>query len=502
MNVIAITPGCAKVASISNGAEDVLGMPECVSMRFRAIFDHAALGIAVVRPGGHITEVNRALTALFGYTAAHFQYLRFADLLHPEDFLADSAQAKLLLRGEIEFYTRENRYRRHDGKWFWGRVTVSMVPGDIGGRFAIVMIEDIDGRKRAEDDLSMVLNVMEASHEGVVILSPSGRILYGNTAYTRLLGLDMDQVIGRTCRDFFPHESRAVIDISVAPALRRGESWEGVLEAQEANGRRFPLWQRAGAVRDPSGRVKFYFAFMHDNTAQQMFEDELFRAKDAAEAANVAKTRFLAAASHDLRQPLQALGMFVTVLAERNADIAQSGLISRIQDSVLALEGLLNSLLDVSKLEAGLVVPQKGDFSSLPVMQRLASEFEPLCQAEGLELTVIPSTQMVRSDPALLERILRNLLNNAVRYTNTGRILFGCRRVGSMLRFEVWDTGIGIPTGELKNIFREFHQVGNLGRDRRQGLGLGLAIVERLAQLLDHRITVRSVEGRGSVFSV
>jgi PAS domain S-box-containing protein len=488
-------------AGLADGGHDV-GIADGGSQRFRAIFDHAALGIAVVRPGGQITEVNRALTAMFGRSAPDFQSVRFADLLHPDDLAADAVEARSLLRGEIECYTRENRYRRCDGGWFWGRVTVSLVPGDVGGRFAVVMIEDIDARKRAEDDLSMVLAVMESAHEGVVILSPSGRILYGNSAYGRLLGLEIGDVLGRTCRDFFPHESRAIIDLSVAPALMRGESWEGVLEAQDASGRRFPLWQRAGAVRDARGRVKFYFAFMHDQSAQQNFEDELFAAKDAAEAANVAKTRFLAAASHDLRQPLQALGMFVSVLAERVADSEQVNLVARIQDSVSALEGLLNSLLDVSKLEAGLVVPQKGDFAAFPMMTRLAGEFEPLCEVEGLMLMAVPSTLMVRSDPALLERILRNLLNNAVRYTNSGRILFGCRRRGHMLRFEVWDTGIGIPVAELKNIFREFHQVGNLGRDRRQGLGLGLAIVERLARLLDHRIEVRSVEGKGSMFAV
>ncbi|MBX9634478.1 MAG: hybrid sensor histidine kinase/response regulator, partial [Magnetospirillum sp.] len=216
----------------------------------------------------------------------------------------------------------------------------------------------------------------------------------------------------------------------------------------------------------------------------------------------VAKTRFLAAASHDLRQPMQALSMFVAVLAGRSMDTAQAALVNRIQDSVTALEGLLNSLLDVSKLEAGLVEPHMAEFSVAGIMDRLAAEFEPLCQADGLELKVVPCRRVVRSDPALLERILRNLLSNAVRYTKTGRIVFGCRRRGRVLVFEVWDTGIGIPAAEIKNIFREFHQVGNSARDRRQGLGLGLAIVERLAALMDHTISVRSVEGRGSVFSV
>ncbi|MBC7952650.1 MAG: PAS domain S-box protein [Rhodospirillaceae bacterium] len=470
--------------------------------RFRTIFEHAALGIAVVRPGGRLVQANQALEAMFGYPAGELLRLSFTELTHPEDRADDSTAARKLVTGEVDSYSRENRYLRRDGTNFWGRLTASVVPGDGEDRFTVVMIEDIDDRKRAEANLSLFRKVMDAAHEAVTILSPSGHILYANSAYGRLFGVAPNAVSGSHYRTYFPPSSQAVIDRTVAPALLRGESWEGVMDATDPSGRIFPLWQRAGVLRDEGGRVQFFFAFMHDNTDRQLFEDELFDAKEAAEEANIAKTRFLAAASHDLRQPMQALSMFVAVLAGHAMDPAQAALVTRIQDSVTALEGLLNSLLDVSKLEAGLIVPHISQFPVAGMMDRLAAEFEPLCQANGLELTMVPCRRVVRSDSSLLERILRNLLNNAVRYTKTGRILFGCRRQGKDLVFEVWDTGIGIPQAEMKNIFREFHQVGNSGRDRRQGLGLGLSIVERLAALLEHSITVKSNEGKGSVFSV
>lgn len=477
------------------------GMREC-NGRYRTIFDHAPLGIAVVEPGGRLAEVNQALEAMFGFPAGELARLGFTELTHPADRAEDREAARRLLKGEAESYSRENRYLRRDGSIFWGRITASVVPGDGENRFTVVMIEDINDRKRAEANLSLFRKVMDAAHEAIAILSPSGHILYANSAYGRLFGVEPGSEQGTHYRTYFPAGSQGVIDRTVAPALMRGESWEGVIDAEDASGRAFPLWQRAGVLRDERGRVQFFFAFMHDNTEQQLFEDELFDAKEAAEEANVAKTRFLAAASHDLRQPMQALAMFVAVLAGRAMDPDQAALVRRIQDSVTALEGLLNGLLDVSKLEAGLVVPHAADFHVGAMMERLAAEFAPLCQAEGLTLRVVPCRAVVHSDPSLLERILRNLLNNAVRYTKTGRILFGCRREGRSVRFEVWDTGIGIPGNELRNIFREFHQVGNPGRDRRQGLGLGLAIVERLANLLDHPIAVRSQEGKGSVFSV
>jgi CheY-like chemotaxis protein/two-component sensor histidine kinase len=194
--------------------------------------------------------------------------------------------------------------------------------------------------------------------------------------------------------------------------------------------------------------------------------------------------------------------MFVAVLSNRSHSPEDTVLIKRIDDSVGAVDALLNSLLDVSKLEAGLVVPVLASFDIAPLFSRLAAEFQPLATEVGLGFHLVTSHALIRSDPALLERILRNLLNNAVRYTKQGRILLGCRRRRETLVIEVWDTGIGIPGNQLKSIFREFHQLGNSARDRRQGLGLGLAIVDRLAQLLSHRIDVVSEPEKGSVFSI
>lgn len=470
--------------------------------RFRAIFEHAALGIAVVQQGGSIAHANPALEAMLGYEPGELAAVPYQTTVHPAHRHADGYLAQRLQFGEIDEYSFEKRYLRKDGNVFWGRMTASMVPGEDDEQFTVVMIEDIDHRKRAESELSMFRAIIDAAHEAIVVLCPEGRVYYANSAFTRLFGNGAATLPAVTYHHYYSPEALEVIRGEMAPALRRGESWEGVLEAQDGTGRRFPLWQRTGVVRDAEGRDQFYFGFMHDHTQQTQIETELLNAKDAAEQANVAKTRFLAAASHDLRQPLQALAMFVAVLSTRNRGSEHVALIGRIQDSVTALESLLNSLLDVSKLEAGLVVPMEENFSVEAMIKRLAAEFEPLTGAEDLTLRVVPSKVVVRSDPGLLERILRNLLNNAVRYTNTGSILFGCRRRGRFLRIEVWDTGIGIPASQFGLIFREFHQLGNSARDRRQGLGLGLAIVERLAALLGHHIDVASTPDKGSRFAV
>jgi len=470
--------------------------------RFRTIFQNAPIGFAVIRSGGRIIQANQALITMLGYHADELSSMCYADVVHPDDLAAESELARQLVAGAISFYRHETRYLRKDGRIFWGRLTVTLVRGHGADNFGIAMIEDIDERKRAEEDLSTFRAVVEAAAEAIVILSANGETFYLNPAYEKLFGPDPAAGKMDAYLDNYTEVSGEIVRRQVFPALVDGTGWEGVLDARDSAGRVFPLWQRAGTVFDEAGQPKFYFHFMHDHSAQQQIRDELCKAKETAEQANMAKTRFLAAASHDLRQPLQALSMFVTVLSGREHGPEDTALIARIEDSAGALETLLNGLLDVSKLEAGLVEPSLSAFGVGRLLGRLAAEFGPLVQEAGLEFRFVPAATVIRSDSALLERILRNLLNNAVRYTKTGRILLGCRRRGATLRIEVWDTGIGIPRDQLPLIFREFHQLGNSARDRRQGLGLGLTIVDRLAQLLGHRIDVASEPRKGSMFAI
>ncbi|MFO1324610.1 MAG: ATP-binding protein [Burkholderiales bacterium] len=228
--------------------------------------------------------------------------------------------------------------------------------------------------------------------------------------------------------------------------------------------------------------------------------DETRAARDAAETANRAKTRFLAAASHDLRQPLHALGLFAARLSDRTRDAEDSALVHRISTSVASLESLFSALLDISKLEAGVVAAEARAIALDPLFARLANDFAPEALDKGLKLAVVPTTRAVRSDPVLLERILRNLLANAVRYTQHGGVVMGARPRGRQVAIEVWDSGPGIAAENLDRVFEEFYQVGNPERDRARGLGLGLAIVRRLARLLGHQVSVSSRTGRGSVF--
>jgi signal transduction histidine kinase/CheY-like chemotaxis protein len=232
---------------------------------------------------------------------------------------------------------------------------------------------------------------------------------------------------------------------------------------------------------------------------------ELERAKAEADDANVSKTRFVAAASHDILQPLNAARLYVTSLSERQRQSERDGedadLVRNIDASLEAVEEIFTALLDISRLDTGAMKPEISDFRIDELLPRLEVEFAPLAREKGLDLVVMPCSLQVRSDRRLLRRLLQNLISNAIKYTPAGRVLVGCRRHGAQLRIEVCDTGIGIPASKRRAVFKEFHRLDQGARVAR-GLGLGLSIVERIARVLDCEVALKSTVGRGSRFSI
>ncbi len=227
----------------------------------------------------------------------------------------------------------------------------------------------------------------------------------------------------------------------------------------------------------------------------------LARAKGEADAANISKTKFLAAASHDILQPLNAARLYVTSLIERQRGANDRPLIDNIDASLEAVEEIFGALLDISRLDTGVLRPELASFHIDDLMRQIAVEFAPLAVSKRLELTFVPCSLVVRSDRRLLRRLIQNLVSNAVKYTPQGRVLVGCRRRGDHLRIDVYDTGLGIPENKQRDIFMEFHRLDQGARVAR-GLGLGLSIVERVARVLGATVELTSAPGRGSHFAV
>ena len=261
-----------------------------------------------------------------------------------------------------------------------------------------------------------------------------------------------------------------------------------------------PLQSLAEGINDMAGRIGVTQEELRARVSEATVD--LKREKDAAEHATIAKSHFLAAASHDLRQPLHALGLFVAGLAQSDAASQEPRLVGHIQSSVDTLQDLLDAILDISRLDGQNVVPRIESFSLGHVLDRMAQDLSLLAEQKGLKLRVRPTQVWVHSDQKIVERILLNLVGNALRYTHAGGVLVCCRRRRNAVQVEVWDTGEGIPEHARKQIFEDYVQLGNPERDRAKGVGLGLAICRRLAEVLGIPLGVRSRQGLGSVFSI
>ncbi|MBK1841676.1 PAS domain S-box protein [Azospirillum sp. YIM B02556] len=377
----------------------------------------------------------------------------------------------------------------------------------------------LDRRQRAEHSAEQEARyraIVDTAVDPILLIDDQGTVESFNRAAETTFGYRADEVIGRNVNMLMPEPYRSAHDGYLDRYGRTGERRiVGIgreVEGLRKDGSTFPLDLSVGEWH--VGKRRMYTGIMRDITARKAAEEAILRARDEAEAARVeavkarddaqradrAKTKFLAAASHDLRQPLQSLFFFAHALSDKLENHPTSPLLASMTESLIGLRVMLDSLLDVSRLDAGVVKPSVTDFALGPLLERLAEEYRVRATESGLVLRHVPTSAWTSSDPALLERILRNLIENAIRYTEHGEILVGCQHRGGNLRLAVLDQGIGIPADKTQDIFQEFIQLANPERDRRKGLGLGLAIVRRLAGLLEHGVTVRSTPGRGSGF--
>jgi two-component system CheB/CheR fusion protein len=346
-------------------------------------------------------------------------------------------------------------------------------------------------------------SIIDTISEPLVVLDEELRVISASSAFYRVFAVTPERTVGRLLHDVGENlgapAMRAFL-ASLATESRLTKDAEIVITLPRL-GRRVLVVSARIIHEEPAARRKILIAIA-DVTESKNVGELLESARAEAERANIGKSRFLAAASHDLRQPLQTISLLQGILAKRITDEGTLKLVHRLDETVGAMSSMLDKLLDINQLEAGVVRPDIVDFPIDALLDHLKTEFTYHAAEKGLGWRVVPSHLTIRSDPRLLEQMLRNLLSNAVKYSKQGKILLGCRRSGDKLRIQVLDTGVGIPAGEVRKIFEEFHQIDNPARENSRGLGLGLSIVKRLGDLLNHSIYVRSIPGAGSVFEV
>ena len=459
--------------------------------------------IIVATGDGDIVLANDKAEELFGYEPGELLGKK-VEALMPENVRGRHVEHR-------EMYCNAPRARplvsglsltglKKNGQEFDAEIALTPIEAD-GEIFVSSMIRDISGDDTPE---AYFRNILESAPDAMVIIDHLGLITVVNEqaermfGYTRaeLLGQEVDMLVPESIRDRHISHRAAY---AAKPALRpMGADYE--LHGQRKDGSVFPVEISLSPFTSASGN--FISSVIRDVTSRKQMEAELIEARQAAERANKANTAFLAAASHDLRQPVQALSLLNGALRRTVKEPLAQEMVESQQNSLDAMTNLLNSLLDISRLDAGKVEPEFEEFRLQRLVDRLFSEFSRQAMHKGLSFeSETCESVIVRSDPNLLSEIIQNFVSNAIHYTDKGSVALRCRVAEEAVWVDVVDTGIGIDSAHFEEIFQEFRQIKTPGMEK-EGFGLGLAIVKRLAELLDHDIAVDSALGNGSTFSV
>ncbi len=388
---------------------------------------------------------------------------------------------------------------RKDGRSF--DAEIALMPIESGDQFLVSStVRDISVDDSSE---AYFRNLLESLPDAMVIIDHYGKITIVNEQAERMFGYTRREMLGKEVEMLLPenvrdkhisHRAGYVRDPHLRPM---GIGMD--LSAKRKDGSTFPVEISLSPVTSASG--SFVSSVIRDISARKKLENDLIAARREAERANKANSAFLAAASHDLRQPVQALSLLNGALRRTAKDELVIEMVESQQHSLDAMTNLLNSLLDISRLDAGAVQPEFEEFPIQRLVDRLSAELSRQAMQKKLKFNSCECDTIVRSDPNMLGEIVQNLVSNAIQYTDSGGVSLSCAEEGGNLRLGITDTGIGIEPDQLENIFQEFHQIKTPGREK-EGFGLGLAIVRRMAELLEHEIAVDSTPGKGSTFSV
>ena len=357
-------------------------------------------------------------------------------------------------------------------------------------------------RSELELERTRYFNLYELAPVGYCTVSEAGLMVQANLSAANLLGVHRGEMIGKPLSAYMQTEGGDLFYLLCKRLIATGQAQSIDVPMVRRDGVQILVHLVATALEDASGG-KLMLVVLSDITERQQLE-ALRTKKEAAESANQAKSRFLAAASHDLRQPTHAMGMFVARLTDMPHQPEARQLVDYLAQAVSDLQEMLDALFDVSQLETDAMQVKLAPIPVNRLFGQLNNSFAAAAARKGLRLRFRPSPARVQSDPVLLHRILLNLISNAIRYTAQGGVLVACRFCGNRneARIEVWDTGIGIAAQHHERIFDEYFQVENLERDRTKGLGLGLSIVDRICRLLNHPLSMQSIPGRGTRFSL
>jgi two-component system, sensor histidine kinase and response regulator len=497
--------------------------------RFQATFEQAAVGIALLAPDGRWLRVNHKLCEIVGYTETELLASTFQDITHPDDLHSDLDRVAQMLAGAIPNYQMEKRYIRKDGRQIWINLTVALVRKPDGQPdYFISVVEDIDARKRAEEasrDRQFMLDaIVSCSPSALSLKHPDGRYALANPNLQRIHHCNEEELRGKTDFDLYPHDT--------AYSFRENDEWvlrtmtrHSVEEVVPIDGLPHTFMSHIFPVLDASGVAQYICRISLDISDRKRNAEELERyrfhleelvrirtqelqlAKVAAESATRAKSAFLANMSHEIRTPMNAIVGLTHLMSRDTRDTLLRDRLDKVDNAAQHLLQIINDILDLSKIEAGMVVLDSIEFSLDELLTRAFELVSGPAREKGIELVLDTDhlPDRMRGDPTRLSQVLINLLVNAVKFTPSGWV---CVR-GELLseqsrrlhvRFEVQDTGDGISLERQDLLFNAFEQADNSSTRRHGGTGLGLALARHLAHLMGGEAGVTSAPGVGSTF--
>ncbi len=476
--------------------ERVLSFSSVLEESLNEIYIFDAITLAFI-------QVNKGARQNLGYNMDELLTMTPVDIKpgHTEASFQDAI--KPLTQGDEEKITFNTVHRRKDGTDYLVEVHLQKMQFRNQPVYVAIIL-DITERMQNKQDLIQAHAFIDSAPDATVVVGKSGDIRVCNRQMVKLLGYTQDELKGMNVDELVPDRFRAGHAAhrhfySENPKVR--EMGTGLdLSALTKDGREIPIEISLSPIESSDGTL--VAAAIRDISTRKSFEKELRLAKQTAEEATKAKSKFLAAASHDLRQPLQALRLYLSALTTKLDQPKQIQLSEKMNLSLDSMGELLDALLDISTLESGSVEPNRLEISLPEFLEKMESRNSQSVIDKGLSFSCTPIECIIYTDPALLERVIENFITNAIRYTETGRISIDCQRHDEFVRIAVHDTGQGIPEDELEAIFNDFYQLDNAVRNRSKGLGLGLSIVKNIARILNHQTHVASTLGKGSTFSV
>jgi len=482
---------------------------------YQELFESALDGMLIIENECFI-QCNDAAVRMLGYGAPadllQMHPSKISPLTQPDGRRSDEKADEMI---QLAVEKGHNRFEwihlKADGTPIWIEVSLTHISSQ-DNRVIHVVWHNIDAKKLAEDKLIQSNKQIEEiinKFPVAIIRAETDNTSVGffNQSFHKLVGWDLCDI--DTMEKWF---TKAYPDPDYREQIISG--WADLIEVTHDLNLVTSPYPLECRVACKNGTIRFcevwyhwgggnVFGIFHDVTRQKDVELQLVEKKNEAEQANVAKTKFLAAASHDLRQPVQAISLFIHALKNDEHDARKLNILGKVEESAHSLSSLLNTLLNVSRLDAGVVRVKNEPFKISSMFSHLLEEYEDTARSNNIQFSCVPCSVVINSDQTLIISILRNLITNAFMHSETQRVLMGCRRLSDgYALLQVWDSGKGISEKHIKEIFNEFYQIDNEARNKEKGLGLGLAIVKRVSKLLNHDLNVNSKPGCGTVFSL